>query len=237
MAYVVDLEEGGEFADSSEIPTTLIRSKADCPQEPTRHGVSTNDLVIQKLTQILSYLRMGKREKKKAAAAAREELAGAGGGGGGGAGGSKRPTDNVDMFGEELGLHTRPREGRGSRGSRVPEGREKGRERDRSHRDRDRERAHDRERERERERPHRDRDRDRGERTRAREKDREPPQPTGSAEAKRSYFQRPEEREPDSKEPVGAQEFAKSVVNRFANKVLFSPFPRFPAQYRFPFDF
>ncbi len=77
-----------EYADS-DIPTTLIRSKADCPtMEVSGCGfhemvifnvracvcmcvcvqvttLSTNDIVINKLTQILSYLRQGVRSGKK----------------------------------------------------------------------------------------------------------------------------------------------------------------------------
>ncbi|XP_054162018.1 protein Red-like [Oppia nitens] len=61
MAYVVDLEE--EFAES-DIPTTLIRSKADCPNIESMTTLSTNDIVLNKLTQILSYLRQGGVNKK-----------------------------------------------------------------------------------------------------------------------------------------------------------------------------
>ncbi|CAG2102268.1 unnamed protein product, partial [Medioppia subpectinata] len=65
MAYVVDLED--EFPDS-DIPTTVIRSKADCPNIESMTSLSTNDIVINKLTQILSYLRQGGagRKTKKA---------------------------------------------------------------------------------------------------------------------------------------------------------------------------
>ncbi|KAK7485933.1 hypothetical protein BaRGS_00022799 [Batillaria attramentaria] len=62
MAYVVDVED--EFGDF-DIPNTLIRSKADCPSLETTTTLTTNDIVINKLTQILSYLRQGKREQKK----------------------------------------------------------------------------------------------------------------------------------------------------------------------------
>uniref|UniRef100_A0A8C6WTP9 IK cytokine n=1 Tax=Neogobius melanostomus TaxID=47308 RepID=A0A8C6WTP9_9GOBI len=61
MAYVVDLED--EFIDT-DIPTTLIRSKADCPTMEAQTTLTTNDIVISKLTQILSYLRAGTRNKK-----------------------------------------------------------------------------------------------------------------------------------------------------------------------------
>ncbi|KAI1898482.1 hypothetical protein AGOR_G00072800 [Albula goreensis] len=62
MAYVVDLED--EYADT-DIPTTLIRSKADCPTMEAQTTLTTNDIVISKLTQILSYLRQGTRNNKK----------------------------------------------------------------------------------------------------------------------------------------------------------------------------
>ncbi|MGH0131412.1 UNVERIFIED_CONTAM: hypothetical protein FKN15_046465, partial [Acipenser sinensis] len=61
MAYVVDLED--EYADTDS-PTTLIRSKADCPTMEAQTTLTTNDIVISKLTQILSYLRQGTRNKK-----------------------------------------------------------------------------------------------------------------------------------------------------------------------------
>lgn len=62
MAYVIDLEEeNGE----TDIPTTLIRSKADLPAEAQEvQTLSTNDIVINKLSQILSYLRQGGKGKK-----------------------------------------------------------------------------------------------------------------------------------------------------------------------------
>ncbi|XP_070553284.1 protein Red-like [Ptychodera flava] len=62
MAYVVDLED--EYIES-DIPTTLIRSKADLPNLETHTTLTTNDIVINKLTQILSYLRQGARTSKK----------------------------------------------------------------------------------------------------------------------------------------------------------------------------
>merc|ERR1712141_735907 len=58
MAYIFDVED--EFAES-DIPTTVIRSKADCPVLENQSTVTTNDIVINKLTQILSYLRQGVR--------------------------------------------------------------------------------------------------------------------------------------------------------------------------------
>lgn len=56
MAYVIDLEEEAE----SDIPTTVIRSVADVPSFELTTTLTTNDIVINKLTQILSYLRQGK---------------------------------------------------------------------------------------------------------------------------------------------------------------------------------
>merc|ERR1719427_835487 len=61
MAYVMDLEEEVE----TDIPTTSIRSKKDVINNEQKATLSTNDIVINKLTQILSYLRAGNRTKKK----------------------------------------------------------------------------------------------------------------------------------------------------------------------------
>ncbi|XP_023030404.1 IC cytokine homolog beag [Leptinotarsa decemlineata] len=61
MAYVIDLDEEAD----SDIPTTLIRSVADVPSFELTTTVTTNDIVISKLTQILSYLRLGSRKNKK----------------------------------------------------------------------------------------------------------------------------------------------------------------------------
>ena len=62
MAYVIDLEdESGE----TDIPTTLIRSKYEVPlNREDAATLTTNDIVINKLSQILSYLRAGGRNKK-----------------------------------------------------------------------------------------------------------------------------------------------------------------------------
>ncbi|GLH10552.1 Protein Red [Gryllus bimaculatus] len=61
MAYVIDLED--EFAES-DIPTTLIRSRVEVPSLEATATLTTNDIVINKLAQILSYLRQGGRSKK-----------------------------------------------------------------------------------------------------------------------------------------------------------------------------
>ncbi|XP_065884938.1 protein Red-like [Dysidea avara] len=62
MAYVFELDD--EYAES-DIPTTLIRSKTDCPNLESHTTLSTNDIVINKLTQIISYLRQGARHPGK----------------------------------------------------------------------------------------------------------------------------------------------------------------------------
>jgi len=62
MAYLVELED--DFADS-DVPTTVVRSKVDCPTISEMSAASsTNDLVVNKLIQILAYLRQGGRGKK-----------------------------------------------------------------------------------------------------------------------------------------------------------------------------
>jgi IK cytokine len=62
MAYVIDLED--EYAES-DIPTTVIRSKADVPTLEGQATLTTNDIVINKLAQILSYLRAGNKASKR----------------------------------------------------------------------------------------------------------------------------------------------------------------------------
>lgn len=62
MAYVIDLDD--DIAES-DIPTTLIRSKYEVPiNREDVATLTTNDIVINKLSQILSYLRAGGRNKK-----------------------------------------------------------------------------------------------------------------------------------------------------------------------------
>lgn len=108
MAYLVDLEDD-QYA-VTDVPKTVIRSKAECPEAQKIKRVTTNDIVINKLIQILSYLRTGskagaggkrlkRKEKKK-----RPETAGAANAGivnaGAGAGAAKAsPVDaDRDMF-------------------------------------------------------------------------------------------------------------------------------------------
>lgn len=63
MAYLIELED--ENVDT-DIPTTIIRSKAEIPQsESDTQTLNTNDIVINKLAQILSYLRQGRSKKNK----------------------------------------------------------------------------------------------------------------------------------------------------------------------------
>ena len=64
MAYVVELDEEGTI--DSDIPTTLTRSKADVPQPDERSSASAgNDVLLDKLAQIFSYLRHGRHRKLK----------------------------------------------------------------------------------------------------------------------------------------------------------------------------
>lgn len=62
MAYVVDLTD--EMGDN-DIPTTLIRSSTEVPTIESTTTLTTNDIVINKLAQILNYLRAGPRHHKK----------------------------------------------------------------------------------------------------------------------------------------------------------------------------
>ncbi|XP_035793356.1 protein Red-like [Anopheles albimanus] len=62
MAYHIELED--ENVDT-DIPTTVIRSKAEVPLDVCdTQTLTINDIVINKLAQILSYLRQGGRGKK-----------------------------------------------------------------------------------------------------------------------------------------------------------------------------
>lgn len=61
MAYVIDMEDEMDM----DIPTTLKRSKFEVPvAREDIATLTTNDIVINKLSQILSYLRAGGRNKK-----------------------------------------------------------------------------------------------------------------------------------------------------------------------------
>lgn len=71
MAYVVDLESEKM---SDEVPLTLLRSKSDCPNHDSLVNPSTNDIVINKLIQIISshckeqQLKLMKKQKDQKAA-------------------------------------------------------------------------------------------------------------------------------------------------------------------------
>lgn len=61
MSYLVDL--AGEYPDT-DIPTTLIHSKADCPTVEAQTTLTADAIVISKLTPIFSNLRQGTHNKK-----------------------------------------------------------------------------------------------------------------------------------------------------------------------------
>ncbi|OWF38058.1 protein Red-like [Mizuhopecten yessoensis] len=227
MAYVVDLED--EYADL-DVPTTTIRSKADCPSLEATTTLTTNDIVINKLTQILSYLRQGRRESKKLKKKEKgklkeedkpkEKLPGADDNIYADAGDylpsvskSKDRKDRRDRGREDERETRRDREYRDrdrdrERNRDRDQGRDQGRDRDRDRRDRgdrgdrgDRERERDRGRDRERE-SHRDRDHNahRGEK---------------DERKKKSYFEKPSEEDEEKVMPVTATEMVKTINDRF----------------------
>ena len=67
MAYIVDLTNEYDETGSavSEIPLTSIRSKVDCPNIEGSTTITTSDIVINKLTQILAYLRHGGKKQER----------------------------------------------------------------------------------------------------------------------------------------------------------------------------
>ena len=189
MAYVMDLEEDGE----SDIPTTSIRSKKDVINSEQKATLNTNDIVINKLTQILSYLRAGNRTKRKKKdkmedilPVTQEETA----------------VKNVPKTKEaEIPIYDDVGDYRPNKKDERKEDRKKDKYRDEyRERDRDRERERDRrdrdrdrdERRHDRYRDDRDRDRERGRDTRGRfERDNDRDDRRG--EKKTSYFDRPSE--------------------------------------------
>eukprot|EP00123_Amoebidium_parasiticum_P009148 comp19280_c0_seq1/m.22106 comp19280_c0_seq1/g.22106 ORF comp19280_c0_seq1/g.22106 comp19280_c0_seq1/m.22106 type:complete len:564 (-) comp19280_c0_seq1:90-1781(-) len=98
MAYafpITDDQEGG-----FEIPTTILRSKAEVAT--LKHELAqavTNDLVINKLTQIFSAIRQGVREKKEKKRRDRE-LRKMGGSGASDMPGPRKVDDDEDIFGD-----------------------------------------------------------------------------------------------------------------------------------------
>ena len=61
MAYVVNLED----ESSDDVPTTIIRSRAECSTSESSSTLTTNDIVMNKLIQIWSYIRQGGSKKQK----------------------------------------------------------------------------------------------------------------------------------------------------------------------------
>ncbi|XP_050409914.1 protein Red [Patella vulgata] len=181
MAYVVDLED--EFADS-DVPTTFIRSKADCPTLEASTTLTTNDIVINKLTQILSYLRQGRRDNKKLKKKDKGKLKDDDKPRGKTTGADDGIYDDIGQYQPSLNKIKDKKEGRdrehdrGERDYRDREDRDRDRKRDRDRRDRgdrvrdERDNRDNRDRE-NRDRRDRDRDRDRGRDGRDRERDRE----------------------------------------------------------------
>ncbi|CAH1777027.1 unnamed protein product [Owenia fusiformis] len=197
MAYVVDLDD--EYIDS-DIPTTMIRSKADCPTLENTTTLSTNDIVINKLTQILSYLRQGRRDRKhkkkeKAAAAARlkEESKQK----------EKLPGADDNIYGDVDDYVPSYKEKDRRKGDdRYDRGRD-----DRKYRDRDSDRHRDRDRDR-----HREKDRERHRDRRDRDRDRH-----GDKEKKRTYFERPvdEDEERDRQPQASAKDFVQNINEKY----------------------
>ncbi|KAL3880971.1 hypothetical protein ACJMK2_033172 [Sinanodonta woodiana] len=179
IAYVVDLED--EYMDM-DIPTTVIRSKADCPSLEATTTLTTNDIVINKLTQILSYLRQGRRDMKKSKKLKEkgklkdDEK-------------SKLPGHDDSIYGE-IGDYAP-----GLMKSKDKKDR-RDRERDRyDERDRGRDRGRDRERDHDRDRGRRDRDRDRERdyRDKERERNKDKEHVGDKNKERRSYFEKPAE--------------------------------------------
>ncbi|RIA98821.1 RED-like protein N-terminal region-domain-containing protein [Glomus cerebriforme] len=62
MAYIFEMaDENGFYGDPFAIPTTVIRSKADIA-DSTGIDKSTNDLVIEKISRVMAYVRKGGRD-------------------------------------------------------------------------------------------------------------------------------------------------------------------------------
>ncbi|XP_018417403.1 PREDICTED: protein Red [Nanorana parkeri] len=186
MAYVVDLDD--EYADT-DIPTTLIRSKADCPTMEAQTTLTTNDIVISKLTQILSYLRQGTRNKKlkKKDKGKLDE--------------KKPPEADLNIF-DDIGDYIPTTATKAPREKEREKHKEKERDRDRERpREKERDRDHERERERDRDRP-RDRERDRDEEKR-----------------RQSYFEKPkadDETIDVENGPGTTKDLLKSINDNFA---------------------
>lgn len=205
MAYVVDLED--DYAEN-DVPCTTIRSKADCPSLEATTTLTTNDIVINKLTQILSYLRQGRRESKKLKKKEKgknkdddkpkEKLPGA--------------DDNIYTdVGDYMPSYSKSKDKKDKK--------DRGRDRDRDdHRDRGKDRDRDRDRDyRDRDRDRRDRGRDRdrhGDRDRDRERDGH--RDRRDDRKRKSYFEKPVEEDDDrTKGPGSAGDLVKTINDRF----------------------
>ncbi|KAI3410152.1 hypothetical protein GPALN_006510 [Globodera pallida] len=62
MAYVVELED-----EEADVPSTLLRSVVDCPLDQSSENINADNLLINKLTQVLAYLRTDVKKRRKAA--------------------------------------------------------------------------------------------------------------------------------------------------------------------------
>lgn len=61
MAFVFDLDD--EFPQ--ELPTTLLRSKEDCPKEALSMAGRIDPLILEKVSKVLTFLRQGSKSQKK----------------------------------------------------------------------------------------------------------------------------------------------------------------------------
>ncbi|KQJ89586.1 suppressor of mec-8 and unc-52 protein homolog 2 [Brachypodium distachyon] len=79
MAFIYNMEDG---LITNDIPTTLHRSKADCPVPEEMVTVSVDGSVLDRIAKIMSYLRLGssgkvlKKKKKERDAKGKNNLAG-----------------------------------------------------------------------------------------------------------------------------------------------------------------
>jgi len=214
MAYIMELEEETE----SDIPTTTIRSKKDVAINEQKATLSTNDIVINKLTQILSYLRAGSRNKKKK----KDRLVGMLDGTANiktEKGGEDLPIyDELDYkstaIKEEKRDRDRRRDDRDRHGDRRDDRRDDHRDRDYDRRDRDR---RDRDRDRDRGRDRRPDDRHRGAEEKNRDERRNRDEFTAT---KRSYFDAPavEEEEEEKEHRGGFSAEDKKLIKNLMRK-------------------
>uniref|UniRef100_A0A1I7ZKK8 Protein Red n=1 Tax=Steinernema glaseri TaxID=37863 RepID=A0A1I7ZKK8_9BILA len=201
MAYIVELED-----EDVELPTTLVRSVQDCPVDQTPENVNANNMLIQKLTQVLSYLRADNTKKKKKAETNMTEE-------------ERTVYAKADIF-EDAGEYV-PAKTTKSSGCEIKEKpssyfsgpsssreREKGRDRDHKERQRDRDRE-------------RDKDHDK-ERSRHHDKDRERPRDRDSEKRQKTSFgiptstsdkEKPKRRRPDSDDDDAYAELFPSGIS------------------------